>query len=147
MVFGLSIVPAFIGRCARAPCPARPMPAPYGRSPGQGARASCPSGGFAGAHAARTPLFAWLGARPHRDGRDAPALAPAHPACAGSRRSLAHKENVGSPRVPAAFPSSSLRFPIEFPSVSPKEKRPQNPSITPQTAPNHLKVSPSRDPR
>ena len=147
MVLGLSIVPAFIGRCMRAPCPARHLPAPYGRSPGQGARTSCPSGGFAGAHAARTPLFAWLGARPHRDGRDAPTLAPAHPACVGSRRSLAHRENTGSPRFPAAFPSSSLRVPVEFPSVSPKEKRPQNPTITPQTAPNHLKVSPSRDPR
>lgn len=84
----LSVPPASIGRFARAPCPARPPPAPYGRSPGQGARASCPSGGFAGAHAARTPLFARLGARPHPFGRYAPSVAPAHPACVGSRRSL-----------------------------------------------------------
>ena len=140
MVLGLSIVPTFIGRCARAPGPARPLPAPFGRSPGQGARASCPSGGFAGAHAARTPLFARLGARPHRDGRGAPALAPAHPASAGSRRSLWRQKNAGSPRVPAAFPSSSLRVPVVFPSVSPKEKRPQKPSITPQTAPNQIYV-------
>ena len=140
MVLGLSIVPAFIGRCARAPCPARPLPAPYGRSPGQGARASCPSGGFAGARAARTPLFAWLGARPHRDGRDAPTLAPTHPACAGSRRSLWRIKNAGSPRVTAAFSSRSIRFHIVFPSVSPMEKRTQNPSITPQTAHNQNHV-------